>query len=412
MKHFVVIPFFLLLALCSLPGTLPGGEATVVPGIEILVNGRRDLIAGKRVGVITNPTGLDRALRPTPALIAAVPGVRVVALFSPEHGINGGLQNFIPHGADGKTGVPVFSLHGETRRPTPEMLKDIDVLVFDIQDIGARSYTYVTTMRYCMEAAAKHNIPFIVCDRPNPVNGVTVDGPVLDPKFSSFIGAGPTAYLHGMTIGELARFFNAELGINSALTVVPMKGWHRSMTWRDTGLVWTPPSPHIPEPDTPWFYPATGIMGELSGFSVGVGYTLPFKIVGAPWIDADGFCRILNGKNLPGVFFQPFHYAPYYREFQDVYCAGCRIIITDEKTFKPVATGYHIFETLLKQYPSRVAFSLPENAKRISMFDNANGTDRVRRLFADGASADSVIAWYAPALEAFKKKREQYLLYH
>ena len=380
-------------------------------GVEVLVEKRLDLIKGKKVGLITNRSGTDSRLNSSIDLIYNLPDVKLIALYAPEHGIRGVLMGAVENETDQKTGLPVFSLYGKTRRPTAQMLRDVEVLLFDIQDIGSRSYTYITTLKYCLEEAAKNQIPVIVLDRPNPVNGILVDGPVLDPEFESFIGAGPIAYLHGMTIGEVGCYLNQELQINCKLEVVLMEGWKRSMSWRDTGLVWTPTSPHIPELDTAWFYPITGIFGELSAASVGVGYTLPFKIVGAPWMDAEKVSEELNRRRIPGVYFQPFSFVPFYNKFKDEPCNGFRIIIRDETTLRPVATGYHIIDVLLKSYPENFNFSLPEVRKRITVFDNANGTDTIRLMFEKGIPAEKIVRSYQAELDEFREKRQRYLLY-
>lgn len=392
------------------PAEKPAGPA-VRTGLEVLVEEKPDLLKGKRVGLITNPTGIDRRFRDTASLLAGLPGVRLAALFGPEHGFRGGVQGRI----DDETGrpgtVPIYSLHGETRRPSARMLEGIDVLVFDIQDIGARSYTYISSLRYVMEEAAAAGIPVIVLDRPNPVNGLIVDGPALDPAFESFIGAVPVPYLHGMTVGELALFMNAEMGINAVLTVVPMKNWHRGMTWPDTGLPWVPTSPHIPEPDTPWFYPLTGILGEASLVNVGVGYTLPFKVLGAPWMDAGKTADALNEENIPGLFFHPIHYQPYYAKFAGVFCGGVRLVITDRARLRPVSAGYRVMAVLRRLYPEEFSFETPEARRRRDMFDKANGTDRVREKIQAGVSGGEITAAFEGDRESFLEKRAGYLLY-
>lgn len=392
-------------------GAIFSKKPAVKLGVDVLMEKRLDLIKGKKVGLVTNPTGVDSHLRPTADLLASLPNVKLVALFGPEHGIRGGVQGKIENSIDEKTSVPVYSLYGKTRKPTKEMLKDIEVLLFDIQDIGSRTYTYISTMELCMEAAAEFNVKFVVLDRPNPVNGLIVDGPVLDPKFKSFIGIGPIAYMHGMTIGELALYFNKEWNIGCNLEVVKMEGWRRDMTWRDTGLVWVPTSPHIPEMDTPWFYPITGIFGETPLVNIGVGYTLPFKLVGAPWMDAEKVSKALNDKHIPGVYFQPFYFKPYYLHYKDQFCKGFRIVITDEKKIKPVVVGYHIMETLMKMYPDNFNFNLPGAKQRIGAFDRANGTDKIRLMLEKGLPVEEIVASYQPELNEFIKKREKYLLY-
>ncbi len=407
---------FLAGLICLMPaGRIFAAETLNKPpvklGVEVLIEKRLDLIKGKKVGLITNRSGTDSRLTSSIDLIYNLPDVKLIALYAPEHGIRGGLMGEVESETDQKTGIPIFSLYGKTRRPTRQMLKDVEALLFDIQDIGSRSYTYISTLKYCLEEAAKNQIPIIILDRPNPVNGILVDGPVLDPEFESFIGAGPIAYLHGMTIGEVGRYFNEELQINCKLEVMPMEGWKRNMSWRDTGLSWTPTSPHIPEMDTVWFYPITGILGELPVASVGVGYTLPFKIVGAPWMDAEKVAGELNKRRIPGVYFQPFSFVPFYGKFKDEPCNGFRIIIREETTFRPVATGYHIIDVLLKLYPGNFKFSRPEVQKRIASFDKANGTDSIRLMFEKGIPAEDIIRSYQAELDEFRERRQRYLLY-
>jgi uncharacterized protein YbbC (DUF1343 family) len=392
-----------------------GAELNINPvvqlGVETLLKEQIDLVKGKRVGLITNLTGVDGHLRATVDLLHENPDVQLTALFGPEHGIRGGVQGAVDNSTDTKTMVPVFSLYGKTREPSEEMLKNVDVLVFDIQDIGSRSYTFISTMYVCMEAAAKFDKKFIVLDRPNPINGLVVDGNVLDMKFKSFIGIGPIAYVHGMTVGELALFFNTEMNINCDLTVVQMKGWTRDMTWADTGLLWVPTSPHIPEPDSALYYPVTGIVGELPLINIGVGYTLPFKLIGAPWMDGQKVAAYLNAQELPGVYFRPFYYRPYYFYFAKEDLSGVRIIITDHKTFQPAAIDYHIMAALVKFYPAEFDLNGEQAKPRHGMFDKANGTDKMRNELANGVSGKEIVNGYQKELSEFKKVRAKYLIY-
>ncbi|MCX8081891.1 MAG: DUF1343 domain-containing protein [bacterium] len=383
------------------------GEISVKLGVDILSH---TLLQGKKVGLITNQTGMDSNLIPSVEIISRLPDVKLVALFGPEHGFKGGRMGIIT-GEGEEKGIKVFSLYGATRRPTAEMLKGIDVLIFDIQDVGARSYTYISTMRYCMEEVAKNNIQFVVLDRPNPLGGLLVDGPVLDMNFESFVGSAPIPYVHGMTVGEIALFLNKELNINCNLTVIKMEGWKREMLWEDTGLIWIPTSPHIPEPDTPFFYPITGILGELGLVNVGVGYTLPFKLVGAPWIDAEKITSYLNNKKLSGVYFQTFHFTPFYGLYNGQECNGFRIIITDKRKYKPVEICYHIIEALLKLYPEKFNFSAA-SPSNIDMFDKVNGSDKIRKLVQRGAKAEEIVNSYQSSLKEFIEKRKKYLLYN
>lgn len=383
-------------------------EQPVKLGIDVLRK-NHTVLKGKRVGLITNPTGVNNNLTASAEIILCLPDVKLVALFGPEHGIKGGKMGNITESGTRKD-IRTFSLHSAVKRPTAEMLKGIDTLVFDIQDIGARSYTYISTMRYCMEEAAKYNIQFVVLDRPNPLGGLLIDGPLLDMNFESFVGPAVIPYIHGMTIGEIALLLNKEMGINCNLTVIKMENWKRSMLWEDTKLLWTPTSPHIPEPDTPFFYPMTGILGELGIVNIGVGYTLPFKLVGAPWINANEIAYNLNSKKLSGVHFQTFHFTPFYGLYKDKECNGVRIIITNKRTYQPVAIGYYIIETLMTLYPENFNFSLIKTAN-IDMFDKVNGTNIIRKQFQAGIEAKGVVKAYQPALKEFIKKRTQYLLY-
>lgn len=407
-------PFFLpslLLLLQAAWAADPEPYSGVVPGIEVLVAKQLPLVSGKKVGLLTHPSGVDRRMRPTFDILRETPGITLTTLFSPEHGFFGGKMNPEGDWVEPGRGLPVYNLEGASRRPTDRMLRNVEVLVVDLQDIGVRSYTYVSTLRYCMEEAGKRGIPVVVLDRPNPINGITVDGPMLDPRFVSFISALPVPYVHGMTIGEMAFFMKDQMGISCQLHVVPMEGWRREMSWKDTGLPWVPPSPHIPEPDSPWFYAMTGILGELGLVNVGVGYTLPFKLVGAPWLDADVFSKAMNDMALPGVYFQPFHYTPLYWGFKDTACRGSRIVLLDPKTVKPVHTCYAIIETLLRMYPQRFDFETERARKNRDMFDKANGTDAVRRMLSAGQTARDIADSFRPALEDFMRKREKYLLY-
>jgi uncharacterized protein YbbC (DUF1343 family) len=366
------------------------------------------LLKGKRVGLITNHTAINRQLIPTHQLLkqhAAPQGYQVTALFAPEHGIDGAAYAFERiedlHDLDG---IPIYSLHGSTQRPTKEMLQKIDLLLYDIQDIGSRSYTYITTLFYAMEEAAKFDIPVIVLDRPNPINGIVVDGPMVEPKWRSLVGYINVPYCHGMTIGELAKFFNSEYAIHCKLTVIPMKGWKRRMSFSDTGLTWIPTSPHIPEPTTPFFYPITGLLGELQLVNIGVGYTLPFKLIGAPWIDAEPFARELNRHKLPGVTFLPFHFRPFFGRFKMEDCQGVQIIITDPLRYKPVSTQYLIIGILKNLYPEEFKKALVAAKKRKEMFCKVNGTEEIYRIIAE----QEHIIW--PLRAVHQKEKEAFLL--
>lgn len=366
----------------------------------------------KRIGLISNQTGVDHNLIPTLHLLKRK-GMHVVALFSPEHGWSGSGYAFEKI-EDGKVeNLSVYSLHGKTRRPTDEMLRGIDCLMYDIQDVGVRSYTYATTLFYVMEEAAKRKIPVLVLDRPNPINGLIVDGGMLEEKWRSFIGYVNVSYCHGMTIGELAIFFNEEYHIGCRLEVIPMKGWKRTMTFKETGLTWIPTSPHIPEADTPLFYASTGILGELNMVNIGVGYTLPFKVVGAPWIDAEDFADKLNSQKLPGVHFFPFHYRPFYGSMKDQECHGILIQVTDMRKYRPLSVQYLLMGILKSLYPNETKGYLrkvKEGKKRL--FNLANGNEEIYRLLLhERYAAWKMIAYHQNEREKFKQIREKYLIY-
>ena len=385
--------------------------ASVQSGLEVFFNEKQHLeFADKRIGLITNHTGVDRQMRSSVSLFQE--HLQLRALFSPEHGIQG--QHYAWESVSNtKQGeIPVYSLHGETRRPKPEMLKGLDVLVYDIQCTGVRAYTYPTTLFYMMEEAAKTGIEMIVLDRPNPINGLIVDGPMLEDEWRSFIGYVNVPYCHGMTIGELARFFNEEYKIGCKLRVVPMKGWARSMSYRETGLAWIPPSPNIPEPDTPLFCPATGILGELQLLNIGIGFTMPFKIVGAPWIDAPLFAEKLNGQKLPGVRFQPFYFRPFWGLYKGVDCQGVLIQITDTKIYKPVAVQYLLLGMIKSLYPEEFLKRANLSGARKDLFCKANGTAQILHILTNEKYAVwKLLEFHRAERTAFLEKRKKYLLY-
>jgi uncharacterized protein YbbC (DUF1343 family) len=385
----------------------------VKPGIDVLLKKRLDLIKGKRVGLITNQTGITSNFKSTIDALNELPDVDLVTLFGAEHGVRGDIEGgkTIHHYRDKRTGIMVYSVYGETRRPTPEMLKNIDVLLYDIQNFGLRAYTYISSMAYAMEAARDANIPFIVLDRPNPLGGIRVEGNVLDPDFRSFIGIYQIPYAYGMTVGELAKLFNDHFKINCNLTVVPMEGWKRSMTYEDTGLLWIPISPHIPHAETVFHIATIGGIGELGTVSEGVGTPTPFELIGAPWIDGELLAKELNSKNLPGVYFRPTYFNPYYHphspQFVGKQCSGVHIHILDKNEFKPIVTQVHVLTVIQKLYPDQRIF----NSKRINMFDKAFGTDEIRKAILRGDSAEKIIASWNDQLEEFNKIREKYLIY-
>jgi uncharacterized protein YbbC (DUF1343 family) len=393
-----------------------GLSAKVQPGIEMLLHEKYTaLLKGKRIGLIVNQTSVDSQLRSTIELMkqdAKKRGYTVAALFAPEHGITGASHSWeLVKDAKDPDGIPIFSLHGTTTRPTEAMLKQVDLLLFDMQDIGSRSYTYISTLFYAMEEAAKKNIPVIVTDRPNPINGIVVDGPMLDSPLRSIVGYINVPYCHGMTIGELAQFFNTEYDIKCKLHVIPMQGWKRNMTFQQTGLPWVPTSPHIPESSTTWYYPMTGIIGELQVVSIGIGYTLPFKLIGAPWIKAKELAAALNAEKLPGVFFQPFYYKPFYGRYVKKECQGVYIVASDPLIFKPVTTQLVILAQLKKLYPKQFAEALEASKGRKEMFNKVIGTDKIYQMISEADTSVKKLKTFNQAeRDAFLVKRKASLL--
>jgi len=409
MRHALISILFILIHFFSF-------ASNVQLGVDVFFNeGGIAELKGKKIGLVTNHTGVNSEMRSTIDLFMEyAPQVKLAALFAPEHGLNG--QAYAFEEVDemkGQAGIPVYSLHGKTRRPAEEMLQGIDVIVYDIQDIGSRSYTYTTTLCYVMEEAAKKGIPVIVFDRPNPINGLVVDGPMLEKKWRSYIGYLNVPYCHGMTIGELARFFNDKYQIGCKLKVVEMKGWKRWMSYADTGLTWIPTSPYIPESDTPQFYASTGLIGELSVVNIGVGYTLPFKVIGAPWIKAQPFADTLNDQKLPGVRFLPFHYRPFYGVYKGKDCQGVMIIVTDPKSYRPVSTQYMILGILKNLYPKQVMAKL--NALEVGkkdLFCKANGNEEMLAMLQNEKYvAWKLIQYQKDEREKFRQERKKYLIY-
>ena len=389
---------------------------TVETGLEMLVKSKFEVLKGKRAGLITNPTGVDRNLRSGIDLIYNAPGVNLVSLYAPEHGVRGDYTagEVIGSSVDPMTGLKVYSLYGNTKKPTKEMLSGIDVLVYDIQDIGSRSYTFISTLGLAMEAAAENNIPFMVLDRPNPLGGIRIEGPLVEKEFTSFVSQYPIPYIHGMTVGELAMFLNGEglldNGVKCDLIVIKMNGWKREMSFVETGLPWVPSSPHIPQALTCLFYPVTGIVGELYVASIGVGYTLPFQTFAAEWINADSLAQNLNKLNLKGVIFRPVHYKPYYGVSQGKMVHGVQIHLTDEKEAPLSLIQFYLLQETNKLWPGKDIFSMCDKS-RLEMFDKVCGTDKVRIAFTKNFRVDSILGLWNDGVTAFRNKVRRYLLY-
>lgn len=378
----------------------------VSPGIEVLLKEEKNVLSGKKVGLITNPTGIDSKLTSIVDLLHDDPDIHLTALFGPEHGVRGDAQAgaSIEYYIDEKTGLPVYSLYGKTKKPTPEMLKDVEVLVFDIQDVGTRYYTYIYTMAYAMEAAKENDIPFIVLDRPNPQGGESVDGPVLEPEFSSFVGLYPIPLKHGMTVGELATLFNKEFKIGADLKVIKMKGWKRDMDYDDTGLPFVLPSPNMPTVSTTFVYPATGLI-EGTNVSEGRGTTKPFELIGAPYINSDELAGKLNALRLPGVKFRAASFTPTFSKHAGKLSHGVEIYITDREEFKAVLTGLHIIKTIQDLYPGDFEFLAANN------FNLLIGNGWIMSRIKEGSTVNEILKEYQVKQDAFKKVRKNYLLY-
>lgn len=398
----------------TIPGIMQG--QIVETGLENLVRSKFDILKGKRVGLVTNPTGVDRNLRSTVDIFYNAPEVNLVALYGPEHGVRGEFTagEYVNSEKDPVTGLPVYSLYGRTRKPSPGMLKDIDILVYDVQDIGSRSYTFISTLGLLMEAAAENGIPVVVLDRPNPLGGIRMEGVVTRPGFYSFVSQFAIPYIHGLTVGELAMFLNGEgmlaNGIRCDLNVVKMSGWSREMYFEETGLPWIMSSPHVPHKDTPLFYPATGIAGELYAVSIGVGFTLPFQTFAAKWIDADSLANSLNNLRLPGVIFRPIHYKPYYSTLEGKMVHGVQIHLTDPSTAPLSLLQFYIMQEAHRLWPDKDLFSMCDPS-RLSMFDNVCGTDKVREVFTRSfLVSDLKWLWYSD-IPAFREKASRYFLY-
>src|SRR5208337_1117732 len=327
-----------------------GRVGRVQPGLDVLEAEKFALLRGKRIGLITNHTGLDFQGKTTIELLANAPNVQLVALFSPEHGIAGHADEKVSSSKDPSTGLPVFSLYGEHLRPTDEMLQGIDALVFDVQDAGVRFYTYTTTMGYCMEEAAKRGIPFYVLDRPNPINGEIVEGPMLDPDKTGFVAYFPLPVRYALTIGELAQLFNKEKNINCDLHVIPMKNWHRNYFFESTGIRWIPPSPNLRTLKGAILYPGLEIL-QNAGVSVGRGTEAPFEEFGAPWMNGEEVAEVLNGRNLAGVRFVNQPYIPVSGLYAGQHCGGVGIRVTDRGAVRSIRVGLEIAELLQKKYP-------------------------------------------------------------
>ncbi len=398
---FAVVAIVTLFGAPSRSGQLAGVSHTLT-AVDIYEAMNSEPFAGKHIGLITNQTGVDFQGTRTIDYFAGRESVKLVAIFSPEHGINGNADSSVADATLPGTGVPIYSLYGKTRRPTYEMLKDIDTLIFDIQDAGVRFYTYVTTMAYCMEAAAKHHIPFVVFDRPDPLGGEMIEGPMLDPDRTSFTGYFPMPVRYGMTLGELAKMFNAENHIGTDLRIFELKNWRRREAYDETGLKWIAPSPNLRTVNADFLYPGIEIL-QAGGVSVGRGTDTPFEILGAPWIHANDFAAELNRRKIPGVSFAPARFTPSDGLYGGQPCQGVTITIANRGELQSMRMGLEIADALRRMYPDK--FQLE---KIIELLGSQSTIDCLKR---GDAPADIVSGWSAD-LDKFRKMRAKYLLYH
>ncbi len=391
--------------------------AQVKPGVEVLRDRNFDILQGKRVGLITNPSGVDNTLKSTVDILSEAPGVRLTALYGPEHGVRGDVHagDNVGNSVDAATGVPVYSIYGKYRKPTAEMLDDVDVLVYDIQDNGCRSFTFISTMGLAMQTCAELGKEFVVLDRPNPAGANKIEGCIVEDSCFSFVSQFPIPYLYGLTPGELATYLNEEGllpgGVKARLTVVPMEGYDRKMSFADTGMPWVLPSPHQPNAESALYYPATGILGELYYVSIGVGYTMPFKLVAADWVDAAELNRRLNALEIPGVMFRPIHIKPFYSTGKGENLQGVEIYVTDAEAAPLTLVQFYVMQELAAMYPDRRVMDTPEAAKRFGMFDKVTGSKQIRRLFTKRHSVADMAPYWNKDVEPFRAASSKYHLY-
>ncbi len=373
----------------------------VQTGLDVLESEKFASLRGKKIGLITNHTGVDFQGRSTVELLAKAPGVHLVALFSPEHGLAGHADEKVSSSKDPSTGLPIFSLYGEQLRPTGEMLQGIDALVFDVQDAGVRFYTYITTMGYCMEEAAKRNIAFFVLDRPDPLTGDIIEGPMLDPDKTSIVAYYPVPVRYALTVGELAQFYNSENHINADLHVIKMKNWHRNYFFESTGARWIPPSPYLRTLKGSILYPGLEVL-QSAGISVGRGTEAPFEEFGAPWLNGENVAVELNAKNLPGLRFSNQPFIPVSGLFAGQRCGGVGIKVTDRAAVRSMRMGLEIAALLQKNYPQQF-----DSSKVLELL----GNEQAVRDLQSGVSPEKIVSSWAQDLAAYDQVRRRYFLY-
>ena len=407
---------FILSLLCILCGAAQAQKITIKTGIEVLKAQNFKCLEGKRVGLITNPTGVDNNMKSTIDILNEAPNVNLVALYGPEHGVRGDVHagDKVADMKDASTGIPVYSLYGKTRKATPDMLKDVDVLVYDIQDNGCRSFTYISTMGLAMEAAAENGKEFVVLDRPNPLGGLKIEGNLVEEGFFSFVSQFKIPYIYGLTCGELAIMLNEERmlkdGKQCKLHVVKMKGWKRKMDYVQTGLQWVPSSPHIPHPHSSFFYPVSGILGELGYMSIGVGYTIPFQMFAAPWVEAEKLAKNLNDLNVPGVVFRPMYLKPFYSVGKGELLQGVQVHLMDYQKAPLSDLQFLVMQEVAALYPDRAVFDHADQ-KRFRMFDLVSGSKFIREEFSKRNRWEDIRDFWYKDVEDFRKLSKKYYLY-
>jgi len=414
LRLIIIKNIFILLILLTLVSYAQ--NVKVLTGIESLKESDFRILEGKKVGLITNPTGVDSKLKSTIDILYEAKNVKLVALFGPEHGVRGDYAagDKIETYTDPQTDLPVYSLYGKTRKPTAEILKGIDVLVYDIQDIGCRSYTYISTMGLSMEAAAENNIEFVVLDRPNPLGGLKVEGNLVEDGYFSFVSQFKIPYVYGLTCGELAKLLNEEKMLKDKkqckLTVIPMRNWEREMLFKDTGLEWVLTSPHVPHEYSPQYYVSTGIMGELGIISEGVGYTLPFQLFAAEWINANVLSEKMNSLNLNGVIFRPITIKPYYWGDVNKELRGVQIHILNSNLVNLMSLQFLFMQINNELYPEYNPFKMADGSA-LKMFDKVMGTSKIRELFVKRMRYDDIKYYLEKDIDKFKEICKRYYIY-
>ena len=390
-------------------------SSKVKTGIEVLRDKNFDILKGKRVGLVTNPTGVDSKLKSTIDILFEAEEVNLTALYGPEHGVRGNYSagEHVNYYIDDATKLPVYSLYDKTRKPNSEMLNNVDVIVFDIQDVGSRSYTYISTMGLVMEAAAENNKEVVILDRPNPLGGNRIEGNIAEDGYYSFVSQFAIPYVHGLTVGELAELINGEGLLENKekckLTVVPMEGWTRDMYFEQTGLPWVLTSPHIPHRYSPFYYAASGIIGELHGvLSIGVGYTIPFQTYATEWINGEELANKMNSYNLEGVIFRPIIYKPYYEFGKDKMLHGVEIYITDYTNVHLIPIQFYFVQAVNELYGRNI---ISENEGRFDMFDKVLGTSKIREMFLKNLKVDDILPYLNKDVDNFRRLSKKYYLY-